>query len=150
MPAVASGGPCASLLLESDATSSSGLCTRSRCKQRAIAAEYRAKAYRGIDPIADVGGECDERAKAHDTRRCRAIACGSRQHRARRAHPCAPEGAGFVITRSKGSHRRLVNSTDTKRAKTIAVHKGKDFPKGKLADSIEQAGLTEDEFLHLL
>ena len=62
----------------------------------------------------------------------------------------ALEKAGFVVTRSKGSHRRLVHASDPTRATTIAVHKGKDIPRGTLGAIIEQAGLTEEEFLELL
>ena len=58
--------------------------------------------------------------------------------------------AGFRITRSKGSHHRLVHPTNPTRATTVSVHKGKDIPRGTLADIIEQAGLTEEEFLKLL
>lgn len=58
--------------------------------------------------------------------------------------------AGFVITRSKGSHHRLVHNSDPSRATTVSVHKGKGIPRGTLADIIEQAGLTEDEFMDLL
>ena len=62
----------------------------------------------------------------------------------------ALERAGFVVTRSKGSHHRLVHATNPTRATTVAVHKGKDIPRGTLGDIIEQAGLTEEEFLDLL
>jgi len=62
----------------------------------------------------------------------------------------ALEKAGFVATRTKGSHRRLIHSSDPSRATTVSVHKGKDIPRGTLADIIEQAGLTEEEFLNLL
>ena len=62
----------------------------------------------------------------------------------------ALQKAGFVITRSKGSHRRLVHSIDPGRQATIAVHKGRDIPRGTLRDIIDQAGLTVDEFLDLL
>ena len=62
----------------------------------------------------------------------------------------ALEKAGFVVTRSKGSHHRRVHSDDAARATTVSVHKGKDIPRGTLADIIEQAGLTVDEFLELL
>lgn len=60
------------------------------------------------------------------------------------------EKAGFVVTRSKGSHHRLVHHADPSRATTVSVHKGKDIPRGTLSDIIEQAGLTEEEFLALL
>jgi predicted RNA binding protein YcfA (HicA-like mRNA interferase family) len=58
--------------------------------------------------------------------------------------------AGFVVTRTKGSHHRLVHASDASRATTVALHKGKDIPRGTLADIIEQAGLTEDDFFDLL
>ena len=62
----------------------------------------------------------------------------------------ALERAGFVVIRSKGSHYRLVHATNAARATTVSVHKGKDIPRGTLGDIIEQAGLTEEEFLDLL
>ena len=62
----------------------------------------------------------------------------------------ALERAGVVVIRSKGSHHRLVHATDPSRATTVFVHKGKDIPRGTLGDIIEQAGLTEEEFLDLL
>lgn len=62
----------------------------------------------------------------------------------------ALEKAGFVITRSKGSHHRLVHATDATRQTTVSVHKGKDMPRGTLRDILDQAGLTIDEFLDLL
>ena len=62
----------------------------------------------------------------------------------------ALERAGFVVTRSKGSHHRLVHANEPARATTVPVHKGHDIPRGTLGDIIEQAGLTEDEFLDLL
>ena len=63
---------------------------------------------------------------------------------------CALGRAGFVVTRSKGSHHRPVHATNPNRATTVAVHKGRDIPRGTLGDIIEQAGLTVDEFLDLL
>lgn len=63
---------------------------------------------------------------------------------------CALEKAGFVITRSKGSHHRLVHASDPTRQTTVSVHKGKDMPRGTLRDIIDQAGFTVDEFLDLL
>ena len=62
----------------------------------------------------------------------------------------ALEKAGFVITRSKGSQHRLVHIAEPSRATTISVHKGKDIPRGTLAAIIDQAGLSEDEFMDLL
>ena len=62
----------------------------------------------------------------------------------------ALEKAGFAITRSKGSHHRLVHATDPTRQTTVSVHKGKDIPRGTLRDIIDQAGFTIDEFLDLL
>ena len=55
-----------------------------------------------------------------------------------------------VITRSKGSHHRLVHVADPTRQTTVSVHKGRDIPRGTLRDIIEQAGLTVDEFIALL
>ncbi len=62
----------------------------------------------------------------------------------------ALEKAGFVVVRTKGSHSRLIHRDNSARATTVSVHKGKDIPRGTLADIIEQSGLTENEFLDLL
>ena len=60
------------------------------------------------------------------------------------------EKAGFEIVRTSGSHRRLVHNTDPKRQTTVALHKGKDMPRGTLESILKQAGLTHDEFVALL
>ena len=62
----------------------------------------------------------------------------------------ALEKAGFEVVRSAGSHRRLVHRTDSKRQTTVALHKGKDIPRGTLESILKQAGLTHDEFVALL
>ena len=62
----------------------------------------------------------------------------------------ALERAGCVVTRSKGSHRRLVHSSDPRRATTVSLHEGKARPPGTLADIIEEAGFTVEEFNKLL
>jgi len=62
----------------------------------------------------------------------------------------ALEKGGFEVVRSAGSHRRLVHKTDPKRQTTVALHKGKDIPRGTLESILKQAGLTHDEFVALL
>ena len=62
----------------------------------------------------------------------------------------ALEKAGFEVVRTSGSHRRLVHRTDPKRQTTVALHKGKDIPRGTLESILKQAGLTHDEFVALL
>ena len=42
----------------------------------------------------------------------------------------ALERAGFSIKRTSGSHVRLVHETDPRRQTTVAMHKGKDIPRG--------------------
>lgn len=62
----------------------------------------------------------------------------------------ALEKAGFVVSRTKGSHCRLVHRTDPTRRTTVAMHASRDVPLGTLRDIIDQAGLTVDEFVDLL
>jgi len=57
--------------------------------------------------------------------------------------------AGFVISRTSGSHCRLVHETDPARKVTVPVHSG-DLKRGTLRAIIAQAGLTLAEFLALL
>jgi predicted RNA binding protein YcfA (HicA-like mRNA interferase family) len=44
----------------------------------------------------------------------------------------------------------LVHRTDTRRATTVPVHKGRDLPRPMLRAIIKQAGLTAEEFVDLL
>ena len=62
----------------------------------------------------------------------------------------ALERAGFAVTRTKGSHCRLVHREDPTRRTTVAMHASRDLPRGTLRDIIEQAGLTVEEFIRLL
>ena len=57
--------------------------------------------------------------------------------------------AGFVISRTSGSHCRLVHETDPARKVTVPVHSG-DLKRGTLRAIIAQAGLTVAEFLAFL
>jgi predicted RNA binding protein YcfA (HicA-like mRNA interferase family) len=57
--------------------------------------------------------------------------------------------AGFVISRTSGSHCRLVHETDPARKVTVPVHSG-DLKRGTLRAIVAQAGLTVAEFLALL
>ena len=61
----------------------------------------------------------------------------------------ALERAGFRETRTSGSHRRLVHTSDPARKVTIPIHSG-DLKRGTLRAIIAQAGFTVDEFLQLL
>ncbi|MBI5216344.1 MAG: type II toxin-antitoxin system HicA family toxin [Ignavibacteriae bacterium] len=56
--------------------------------------------------------------------------------------------AGFIESRQRGSHLRLVKY-DEKRMVTLPIHFKKDIPKGTLLVIIKQAGLTIEEFLSL-
>jgi predicted RNA binding protein YcfA (HicA-like mRNA interferase family) len=57
--------------------------------------------------------------------------------------------AGFVISRTSGSHCRFVHSTHPARKVTVPVHSG-DLKRGTLRAIIAQAGMTVAEFLTLL
>lgn len=61
----------------------------------------------------------------------------------------ALERAGFVISRTSGSHCRLVHADNRARSLTVPVHAG-DIKRGTLRAIIAQAGLTVDEFVALL
>jgi predicted RNA binding protein YcfA (HicA-like mRNA interferase family) len=57
--------------------------------------------------------------------------------------------AGFVVSRTSGSHCRLIHATDPVRKVTVPVHSG-DLKRGTLRSIIAQAGLTVAEFSALL
>lgn len=61
----------------------------------------------------------------------------------------ALERAGFTVTRTSGSHARLVHATDAKRQVTVPMHTG-DVKRGTLRAIVGQAGLTVSEFIALL
>lgn len=61
----------------------------------------------------------------------------------------ALERAGFVVSRTSGSHCRLVHVSNPARKVTIPVHSG-DLKRGTLRAIVAQAGLTVAEFLALL
>jgi predicted RNA binding protein YcfA (HicA-like mRNA interferase family) len=61
----------------------------------------------------------------------------------------ALERAGFVQSRTSGSHCRLVHATEPARKVTIPVHAG-DLKRGTLRAIIAQSGLTVAEFIALL
>jgi predicted RNA binding protein YcfA (HicA-like mRNA interferase family) len=62
----------------------------------------------------------------------------------------ALERAGFVISRTSGSHCRLIHSTDPSRKVTIPRHGAADLKRGTLRSIITQAGLTVAELIALL
>ena len=62
----------------------------------------------------------------------------------------ALENAGFSVTRTSGSHHRLVHNLDPARQTTVPVHGGKDLNRKLVVTILKQAGLTLDEFLDLL
>jgi len=53
------------------------------------------------------------------------------------------ERNGFVLDRSKGSHRIYYHS-ESKRRVIIPYHK-KDLPKGTLMEILKQAGISKEE-----
>jgi predicted RNA binding protein YcfA (HicA-like mRNA interferase family) len=57
--------------------------------------------------------------------------------------------AGFAVSRTSGSHCRLVHATDPKRNVTVPIHSG-DLKRGTLRAIISQAGFTVSEFISLL
>ena len=61
----------------------------------------------------------------------------------------ALEKAGFVVSRTSGSHCRLIHSADPARKITVPMHTG-DLKRGTLRAIIAQAGLTVAEFIALL
>jgi predicted RNA binding protein YcfA (HicA-like mRNA interferase family) len=61
----------------------------------------------------------------------------------------ALQRAGFVVSRTSGSHCRLIHSTDPARKVTVPVHSA-DLKRGTLRGIIAQAGLSVVEFLDLL
>ena len=61
----------------------------------------------------------------------------------------ALERAGFTVSRTSGSHCRLVHPSDPIRKVTVPVHTG-DLPRGTLRAIISQAGLTVAEFIAYL
>jgi predicted RNA binding protein YcfA (HicA-like mRNA interferase family) len=61
----------------------------------------------------------------------------------------ALERAGFVISRTSGSHFRLIHARDPARKVTIPMYRG-DLKRGTLHGIIAQAGLTVAELIALL
>jgi predicted RNA binding protein YcfA (HicA-like mRNA interferase family) len=61
----------------------------------------------------------------------------------------ALERAGFVVSRTSGSHCRLIHASDPARKITVPVHSG-DLKRGTLRGIVAQAGLTVPEFIALL
>ncbi len=57
--------------------------------------------------------------------------------------------AGFVASRTSGSHCRLIYSANPARKVTVPIHTG-DLKRGTLRAIIAQAGMTVAEFLALL
>ena len=61
----------------------------------------------------------------------------------------ALEKAGFVVSRTSGSHARLIHATDPGRKITVPVHSG-DLKGGTLRAIISLAGLGVADFIALL
>jgi predicted RNA binding protein YcfA (HicA-like mRNA interferase family) len=61
----------------------------------------------------------------------------------------ALERAGFVVSRTSGSHCRLIHRIDPARKVTVPLHAG-DLARGTLRSIVAQAGLTVAEFVALL
>ena len=58
--------------------------------------------------------------------------------------------AGWEIKRQRGSHVVLGHPGRTGARVTVPVHAGETLPPGTLANILEQAGLSVDEFTKLL
>lgn len=54
--------------------------------------------------------------------------------------------AGFSVTRTAGSHCRLVHDIDPTRQVTVPIHSGKDLKRGTIQGILRQARLTVEEF----
>jgi predicted RNA binding protein YcfA (HicA-like mRNA interferase family) len=61
----------------------------------------------------------------------------------------ALERAGFVVSRTSGSHCRLIHVSDPACKVTVPMHSA-DLKRGTLRGIIAQAGLTVSEFIKLL
>jgi predicted RNA binding protein YcfA (HicA-like mRNA interferase family) len=61
----------------------------------------------------------------------------------------ALERAGFAVSRTSGSHCRLIHASNPARKVTVPIHSG-DLKRGTLRGIVAQAGLTVTEFLELL
>jgi predicted RNA binding protein YcfA (HicA-like mRNA interferase family) len=61
----------------------------------------------------------------------------------------ALESAGFVVSRTSGSHCRLVHTNDPARKVTVPVHTG-DLKRGTLRGIVAQSGMTVAEFMTFL
>jgi len=61
----------------------------------------------------------------------------------------ALQRAGFVVSRTSGSHCRLIHQADDRRKVTIPMH-NEDLKRSTLRSVIAQAGLTVSEFINLL
>jgi predicted RNA binding protein YcfA (HicA-like mRNA interferase family) len=59
------------------------------------------------------------------------------------------ERAGFVVSRTSGSHCRLIHATEPARKVTVPVHSG-DLNCGTLRAIIAQAGFSVADFINLL
>jgi predicted RNA binding protein YcfA (HicA-like mRNA interferase family) len=60
----------------------------------------------------------------------------------------APQAAGFVLTRTRGSHHRLKYPDG--RATTVPVHAGRDVPKGTLRGVLRDCGMSAEDLRQLL
>jgi predicted RNA binding protein YcfA (HicA-like mRNA interferase family) len=59
------------------------------------------------------------------------------------------ERAGFVVSRTSGSHARLIHPGNPARNVTVPVHTG-DLKRGTLRGIVAQAGMSVPEFIALL
>ena len=62
----------------------------------------------------------------------------------------ALERAGFSVSRTSGSHCRLIRPGDPPRHVTVPLHAGRDLKRGTVQAIVRQAGLSVEEFNELL
>jgi predicted RNA binding protein YcfA (HicA-like mRNA interferase family) len=62
----------------------------------------------------------------------------------------APERAGFQISRTSGSHCRLIHRIDPSRQVTVPLHGSNDLKRGTEQGILRQAGLSAEQFNVLL
>jgi len=62
----------------------------------------------------------------------------------------ALERADFIVSRTSGSHCRLIHATNPARKVTVPLHGSTDLKRGTLRAIITQAGMTVAEFMTFL
>jgi predicted RNA binding protein YcfA (HicA-like mRNA interferase family) len=58
----------------------------------------------------------------------------------------ALERAGFSVSRTTGSHCRLIRNANPPRYVTVPLHAGRDLKRSTVQGILRQAGLTAEQF----